>query len=160
MASENKANKSAPSGDSVVFLAQTDTTAGFLSSDYRKLNAIKKRDVNQKVLLTLSDYQNLKARYRIPRAHRRRVRYARQTSFILPNGKSFRVVKDSRHLAFLRHFGALYSTSANVSGGAFDLAWAMKQADIIVLDSRRIYEAKPSQIIKLSRKTKIQRKRG
>lgn len=135
----------------LVFLAQTDTTAGLLSSDYKRLNAIKKRKIDQKVLLELSDFKILKSLFRIPKSHKIRVRRARKTSFILPNSKSFRVVKDSTHLMFLRQFGALYSTSANESGKKFDLAWAIQNCDVVVLDSRGFSECKASSIFKLGK---------
>ncbi len=142
-----------------MFLAQTDTTAGFLSNNFKKLNAIKNRPISQKILLEVSDLTALKSFQRIPNTHKRFVRKAQKTSFILPNGKSFRVIQDEQHLKFLRHFGALYSTSANKSGEDFDLEWAIQQCDIIVADSRWIEPKAPSQIYKLS-KTKRKKIRG
>lgn len=76
-----------------IFLAQSDTTAGFLCANPKKLNRLKKRDENQKILLALSDFGELKKRFRIPLFAKKMVRNARKTSFVLPNGKSFRVVK-------------------------------------------------------------------
>ena len=155
--------------DCPIFLAQSDTTAGFLCANAKKLNAIKKRAQNQKILLALSDFRELKSRFRIPPFAKKIVRNAKKTSFILPNKESFRVVAKSKkldsnidfsnaHREFLSHFGGLYSTSANESGKAFNLAWALQNADIIVLDSRGIFEAKPSKIYKLNKhKAKILR---
>lgn len=145
-----------------VFLAQSDTTAGFLCANAEKLNALKKRDKNQKILLALSNFRELKKRFRIPRFAKNIVRKARKTSFVLPNGESFRVVVESKmqifshdsskaHMEFLSHFGGLYSTSANESGKEFNLAWAVQNADIIVLDSRGFFETKPSKIYKLGK---------
>lgn len=148
-----------------VFLAQSDTTAGFLCANPHKLNAIKKRDKNQKILLALSDCKELKKRFRIPLFAKKWVRNAKKTSFILPNKESFRVVAESKislcklrkqdciqaHREFLSHFGGLYSTSANESGKEFNLAWALQNADIIVLDSRGLFETKPSKIYKLGK---------
>ena len=76
-----------------VFLAQSDTTAGFLCANPKKLNRLKKRDENQKILLALGDFRQLKMRFRIPLFAKKMVRNARKTSFVLPNGESFRVVK-------------------------------------------------------------------
>ncbi|MGX2971824.1 Sua5/YciO/YrdC/YwlC family protein [Helicobacter sp. T3_23-1059] len=159
--------------DCPIFLTQSDTTAGFLCANAKKLNAIKKRAQNQKILLALSDFRELKSRFRIPPFAKKIVRNAKKTSFILPNKESFRVVAESKkldftldsnidfsnaHREFLSHFGGLYSTSANESGKPFNLAWALQNADIIVLNSRGIFEAKPSKIYKLSKhKAKILR---
>ena len=159
--------------DCPIFLAQSDTTAGFLCANAKKLNAIKKREPNQKILLALSDFRELKSRFRIPPFAKKMVRNAKKTSFILPNGNSFRVIVESKtldfkldsntdsskaHREFLSHFGGLYSTSANESGKEFNLAWALQNADIIVLDSRGIFEATPSKIYKLGKnKAKILR---
>lgn len=82
-----------------VFLAQSDTTAGFLCANPKKLNRLKKRDENQKILLALSDFIELKKRFRIPLFAKKMVRNARKTSFVLPNGKSFRVVKKSQRIS-------------------------------------------------------------
>lgn len=82
-----------------VFLAQSDTTAGFLCANPKKLNRLKKRDENQKILLALSDFRQLKRRFRIPLFAKKMVRNARKTSFVLPNGRSFRVVKKPQRIS-------------------------------------------------------------
>lgn len=82
-----------------VFLAQSDTTAGFLCANPKKLNRLKKRDENQKILLALSDFRQLKRRFRIPLFAKKMVRNARKTSFVLPNGESFRVVKKPQRIS-------------------------------------------------------------
>ncbi|WP_210669864.1 Sua5 YciO YrdC YwlC family protein [Helicobacter fennelliae] len=135
----------------IVFLAQTDTTAGLLSSDPTLLNRIKNRPLHQSVILTMSDFATLKSTYRTPRIHRHFIRHAKRTSFILPNRHSFRVVQDEEHLKFLRVFKKLYSTSANISKKSFDLAWAVEQCDIVVLDSRGFCECRSSAIFKLNK---------
>lgn len=43
-----------------IFLAQSDTTAGFLCADFVKLNAIKGRLKSQNTLLTLDSFVSLK----------------------------------------------------------------------------------------------------
>lgn len=85
-----------------VFLAQSDTTAGFLCANPKKLNRLKKRDENQKILLALSDFIELKKRFRIPPFAKKMVRNARKTSFVLPNGRSFRVVKKPQRISMER----------------------------------------------------------
>jgi len=136
----------------IIFLAQTDTTAGFLSSDYKILNKIKSRPLEQKILREMSDFNTLKSFYRLPNNHKNLIRRANKTSFVLPNKQSFRVVKHKQHLAFLRHFKSLYSTSANINKQAFDKQWALSKCDIVVLDSRGLSEQKPSRILKLGKK--------
>lgn len=138
--------------NALVFLAQTDTTAGFLSTSKERLNAIKKRPLHQKILLTMSSLSYLHHTGRIPKDHKRLVRRAKATSFVAPNGNAFRIVHSPEHCQFLRYFGALYSTSANPTKQPFDLSWAIAQSDIIVLDSRGIYESAPSKILQLGRK--------
>lgn len=49
-----------------IFLAQSDTTAGFLCADFVKLNAIKGRLKSQNTLLTLDSFCKLKNLVRIP----------------------------------------------------------------------------------------------
>lgn len=85
-----------------VFLAQSDTTAGFLCANPKKLNRLKKRDENQKILLALSDFIELKKRFRVPPFAKKMVRNARKTSFVLPNGRSFRVVKKPQRISMER----------------------------------------------------------
>lgn len=137
-----------------VFLTQTDTTAGLLSRDCEKLNIIKNRNKNQKLLLCLSDFKELKKQFRIPNSHKNFVRRAKKTSFIVKD-ESFRVVLDSAHNKFIKHFGYIYSTSANKHKEHFNLDWAIESSDIIVLDSRGINENLASKIYKLGNNKKI-----
>ena len=139
---------------SPIILAQTDTTAGFLSQSPVALNLAKNRPINQAVLATFASLQCAKQSHRVPRIHRHFVRQASKISTILPNKKSFRVVKDPLHRELLRYFGGLYSTSANRTKEAFSLEFALQVADIIALDSRGLYEDKPSAIYRLSRTRK------
>ena len=44
----------------MIYLAQTDTTAGFLSKDLTKINQIKRRRVDTPCLITLAKFSNLK----------------------------------------------------------------------------------------------------
>ena len=43
-----------------IYLTQTDTTVGFLSQDYKKLNKIKKRPFNKKILIEVDSLNTLK----------------------------------------------------------------------------------------------------
>jgi tRNA A37 threonylcarbamoyladenosine synthetase subunit TsaC/SUA5/YrdC len=92
----------------------------------------------------------------VPRAYKKRVRRAKKTTFIYPNKESFRVVKDKRHLEFLKKFSWMYSTSANKTGESFDEKWAREIADVIVEDKNGFFEKEASKIYKLGRK-KIKR---
>ncbi len=133
----------------LVYLTQTDTTVGFLSRDYKKLNKIKKRDISKKVLMEVDSLKTLKKFTRVPKKYRKFVRNAKKTTFIYPNKKSFRVIKDERHLKFLKKFSYLYSTSANLTSKSFDKEWAFKKADVIV--GNVFYEGRASTIIKLGK---------
>ena len=139
-----------------IYLTQTDTTVGFLSQNKEKLNKIKNRPLNQKVLREVDSLDTLKKFVRVPNKFKKYVRRAKKTTFIYPNGESFRVVKDKKHLEFLKKFKWMYSTSANLTGKSFDEDWAKNIADIIV--GKDFFEGKPSTIYKLS-KTKIKKVR-
>ncbi len=141
----------------MLFLAQSDTTVGYLSRTKEEINRAKQRPLDQEVLLTLPDLKRLQDISRIPKKHRNRVRRARRSTFILPNAISFRVVpKESRHHALLHRYGPLYSSSANKTGERFNETESVKKADIIVKDSRGFFEDSASAIYKLSR-TSIRR---
>ena len=139
-----------------IYLTQTDTTVGFVSQDKTKLNKIKNRPSNQPVLREVESLETLRSFVRVPKIHKKRVRRAKKTTFIFPNGESFRVVRDERHLRFLKKFKWMYSTSANLHGKPFDEVWAREKADITVEDKRGLFEGKASWIFKIS-KNKIKR---
>ena len=115
-----------------VFLAATDTTIGFLSQSTTKLDSIKKRPSHKKYIRAVDSLATLRTLTRVPKAHKRRVRRAKRTTFILPTGESFRVVDDATHLLLLRRLRWAYTTSANESGKDYDEAFAKDAADIIV----------------------------
>jgi len=138
-----------------IYLVQTDTTVGFLSQNKEKLNKIKGRKKNQKILREVDSLETLKTFVRVPNKFKKKIRNAKKTTFIYSNGESFRVVRDERHLEFLKKFKWMYSTSANMTGCKFDEKWAREKADIIVED-REFFEGEASSIYKLS-KEKIKR---
>ena len=138
-----------------VYLAQTDTTVGFLSNNDKKLSSIKKRSSSQKMLQVVDSYNTLKQQVRIPKKHRKLVRHASKTTFIYQDGNSYRVVnKKNTHHKFIKKFGVMYSTSANLTQNSFDKQFAASNSDVIVEDSKGFYETTPSKIIKLY-KTKL-----
>ena len=134
----------------MIYLAQTDTTAGFLSKDYKELNIIKGRSEDQPCLIATSKFSELKKIARTPNKFKNLVRRARKITFLYPNLKAIRVVKDSKHAKFLDIHGWLYSTSANLSGMKFDEIWARSVADEIV-DSE-FKENASSKIYKISKR--------
>jgi tRNA A37 threonylcarbamoyladenosine synthetase subunit TsaC/SUA5/YrdC len=141
-----------------VYLVQTDTTVGFLSKDKKRLNEIKNRPLDKPVLMEVDSLETLKKFVRVPERFKKTVRRAKKTTFIYPNQESFRVVKDNRHLEFLKKFSWMYSTSANKTGEGFDEKWAREIVDVIVEDKRGFFNKEASKIFKLS-KTSIKRVR-
>lgn len=130
-----------------VILAQTDTTAGFLSRDYMAINKKKGAPIKKPLLMEVSNLYLIP--HRIPIAMKNFVRRAKKTSYILPNHKSFRVVSTGLHHDFLRGYKWLYSSSANPTKDVFSLEFAKNKCDIIVLDSRGIFASKSSSILKM-----------
>lgn len=136
----------------LVYLAQTQTTVGFLSNDNTKLANTKKRPVSQKMLCEVDSFKTLTSKTRVPKKHRKMVRNSKLTTFIYPDGNSYRVVdKDSNHYRFLKKFGCLYSTSANITGEDFDEEYAVKSADVVVASAEGFAQKQSSKMIKLSK---------
>lgn len=138
----------------MIYLVQTDTTAGFLSKNLSEINSAKKRALNQPCLITTASFCELKQIARVPKKFKNLVRKARKTTFIYPNLQSVRVVKDDKHSEFLRVHGWMYSSSANLHNQNFDLAYAKSVADEVIGDN--FAQSKPSKIYKLH-KTKIKK---
>lgn len=136
----------------LVYLAQTDTTVGFLSQDKTKLNAIKGRKLNQSCLICVPTHKDLLTKARVPSPFKNMVRKSKKTSFLYPNGLAIRVVMDLKHRAFLKQFGWMYSTSANFSNKDFELNFALEKADKIVKDERGFFEAPASALWQIGRR--------
>ena len=134
-----------------IYLAQTDTTVGFLSQNREILNKIKNRPFDQPVLKEIDSLETLKKFVRVPNVYKNRIRRSTKTTFIFLNGESFRVVKDKKHLEFLRKFNWMYSTSANLHGEKFKESWAREKADVVVENKRGFFEGKASTIYKLGK---------
>jgi len=134
-----------------IYLVQTDTTVGFLSSDGIKLSRIKKRSQNQKILQAVDSFSTLTKHVRVPNIYKRLVRNSKLTTFIYPSGDSFRVVdKNSKHHNFIEKFQCLHSTSANETTKFFDFDFAYNASDIIVYNKDNFFETNGSSIIKLT----------
>lgn len=143
----------------LVYLVQTDTTAGFLSSDDKKLAKIKNRPSSKKSLQAINSFKSLNTHIRVPKKFRKIVRNAARTTFIYPNKKAFRKIDtNSKHYSFIDKFGYLYSTSANLTGKNFNKDYAFKSAEVIVEDKNGFKEMSSSKIFKLG-KNKIQKVR-
>lgn len=137
----------------MVYLAQTDTTAGFLSKDFRQINAKKNRPQNQSCLITTAILKELCCLVRVPNAFKNKIRKAKKTSFLYPNKKAIRLVKDHPHSSFLLSHGWMYSSSANLHKKAFCPHTARDLADIII--DEHLFEAAPSKLYKIGKKRLI-----
>ena len=116
----------------LLFLSDTDTTVGFISQDTRRIDRAKKRSAAKHYITALPSLKSLTVRTRIPRTHRRRLRRSRRESYILPSGRSYRIVRDARHLLLLQRLGWAYTSSANLSETPYDEAYARRVADVVV----------------------------
>lgn len=134
----------------MIYLAQTDTTAGFLSKNLEEINTLKGRAKDKPCLITSARFSELKEITRIPSKFKNLVRRARKTTFIYPNNQAIRIVKECVHAKFLEKNGYFYSSSANKHGQNFDEFWAKKVAHVVVDEA--FFEDTPSKIYKLSRK--------
>ncbi|TLP35509.1 Sua5 YciO YrdC YwlC family protein [Arcobacter arenosus] len=135
-----------------VYLVQTDTTVGFSSSSDEKLSGIKQRPNSQKMLQTVDSFKTLNSFTRVPKEHKKRVRHSKKTTFIYPNGNSYRVIfQDSDFYNFIKKFKSLYSTSANLTGKNFDEIFAKEKSDVIVYSKDNFNETTASTIYKLSK---------
>jgi len=132
-----------------ILLAQTDTTVGFLSQDANRLEEIKRRPGNKPFLKVYAELKNLRRDIRIPSIHKRRVRYARKTTFVVKN-QAFRFVSDPEHARLIQPYGWLYSTSANESGKNYDSAFCRSVSDVIIEDFRGLHEQSASKIFYLN----------
>ncbi|MFT7823711.1 MAG: Sua5 YciO YrdC YwlC family protein [Sulfurimonas sp.] len=134
-----------------VFLTQTDTTIGFVSQNAGRLTEIKQRPPYKHYIKAVNSLSTLKHTTRIPSCHKNRVRKAKKTTFIMPDGYSYRIVRDKHHLLLLNRLKWAYTTSANLSGSGHNETFAKVHADVIVAPLREISQA--SKIYKLGKKT-------
>ena len=148
-----------------IFLAQSDTTAGFLSANPVQILSAKNSPKNKAILRESCDIAHIKHLSKIPQILQKHIRRAKKSTFIFDNNLSFRVVCDdfsdkgtNLHHAFLRRFGTLFSSSANKKGQRFSKSFALQNADIIVSDSRGLREDSPSHIFKV-KKSKLKKVR-
>ncbi|MFT7879786.1 MAG: Sua5 YciO YrdC YwlC family protein [Sulfurimonas sp.] len=134
-----------------VFLTQTDTTIGFISQDAERLTQIKQRPPYKHYITAVNSQKTLQRFTRIPSQHRNRVRRSQKTTFIMPDGHSYRLIRDRHHLLLLNRLKWAYTTSANISGSKYDEDFAKKSADVIVTPLQATKKA--STIYKLGKTT-------
>jgi tRNA A37 threonylcarbamoyladenosine synthetase subunit TsaC/SUA5/YrdC len=115
-----------------LYLTQTDTTIGFVSQDASKIDSAKKRLPDKHYIRVVDSLLTLKSFVRVPQKYKNLLRRAKKTTFIFPNGLSFRVVKDTEHNILLNRVKWLYSSSANLSGAEYDKLYAKDNAEVIV----------------------------
>ena len=135
----------------LVYLAQTETTAGFLSQNADALARIKNRPQGKSFLISVDSLQTLCSFTRVPKRHKKHIRRAKKTTFAYPCGLAIRVVKDKEHLQFLQKLKWSYSTSSNPSGKGFDEAFAEEKADVVLFTCKGFFEDKPSSIYRLGK---------
>jgi len=138
----------------MLFLTQTDTTIGFVSQTPSKIDKAKNRLANKHYIRVVNSLMTLKTFTRVPNSHKNRVRRAKKTTFIMPNGLSFRVVKETEHNILLDRFKWFYSSSANLSGAGYDEVYAKDKAEVIV-SSPLLKEGMASKIYRLGQKRMI-----
>ncbi len=134
-----------------VFLTQTDTTIGFVSQNAEKLSKIKQRPPHKHYIKAVNSLETLQTFTRVPQSHKNRVRRANKTTFVMPNGHSYRVIKDTHHLLLLDRLQWAYTTSANLSNEMYDASFAREMADVIIEPIKETHQA--SQIFKLGKDT-------
>ncbi len=138
----------------LVYLVQTDTTVGFLSRSAERLAHIKGRPLQKPFLKAIARLSTLREIGRVPRKFRREIRRSRGSSYILPNGQSFRLVRGA-HRDFVKRFEWCYSTSANRHGEPYDEKYAKEACDVVVESINGFTSAKPSQIWRLAKREKV-----
>ena len=115
-----------------LYLTKTDTTIGFVSQDSSKIDIAKKRLPNKHYIRVVNSLKSLKSFTRVPPKYKNRIRRSKQTTFIMPNGNSFRVVKSSKHNLLLDRLKWVYSSSANLSGEKYNNEYASSVAEVII----------------------------
>ncbi len=141
-----------------VILAQTDTTVGFLSQNASRLAQIKERPKEKPFIQSFDTLKNFqKQGGRVPKKFKNHLRRTKATSFVIDD-KAIRIISAGTHHRLLKKYGWLYSTSANAKGASFERHFAESHADLIIEDTRGLFEGSASNIYKINQ-TKIQQLR-
>jgi tRNA A37 threonylcarbamoyladenosine synthetase subunit TsaC/SUA5/YrdC len=107
------------------------------------------RTEDKPFLKVYSDFKILQRDIRIPNMHKRLVRHACKTTFVVKN-QAFRHVCDPHHARLIKPYGWFYSTSANESGKSYESEFCRSVSDIIVEDFRGLSEESASKIFLLT----------
>ena len=142
--------------NNLLYLTKTDTTIGFVSQNPAKIDQAKKRLPYKHYIRAVNSLYILQLFTRVPNQHKNRIRRSKYTTFIMPNGHSFRVVKDCEHNLLLDRLKWVYSSSANLSGFEYDRAYAKRVSEVIISSKASSYKGEASSIYKLGQMT-IQR---
>lgn len=134
-----------------VFLTQTDTTIGFVSQNADRLTEIKQRPPHKHYIKAVNSLKTLQTFSRVPSHHKNRVRRSKKTTFVMPNGHSYRLIQDKHHLLLLNRLGWVYTTSANLSGHDYDEMFAKEMAEVIIEPLK--YNKQASNIYKIGKKS-------
>lgn len=132
-----------------LYLTQTDTTIGFVSQDPKTIDKAKRRKPNKHYIQVVNSLKTLQQFSRVPNKFKNQVRRAKRTTFIMPNGMSFRVVKETEHNLLLDRLKWVYSSSANLSGAEYDEQYAKDNTEVIVSFPKK-KNGEASKIYKLS----------
>jgi len=135
----------------LLFLSNTDTATGLLSQSAHRLDSAKLRAPAKHYITILSSYRELNQSTRTPPRFRNLIRRKENTTFIYPNGRSYRVNHCKRHGLLLERLHWLYSTSANQSGKPIDIDYCNGVSDITIYPL--MAQTKSSTILKLNHKT-------
>ncbi len=136
--------------DRRVYLTQTDTTIGFVSQDDNRLTEIKQRPAYKHYIRAIS---SLKSYSRVPQRYKNHIRRAKFATFVLPNGDSYRLIRDDKHIKLIDRLGWAYTTSANLSGREYDSDFAKDRADVIVEFPIKRKDNSASKLFKINNST-------
>ncbi len=136
-----------------VFLTPTDTTIGFISKSSSCLDIVKKRPSDKEYITALSSLEKLKSLTRVPQKYKNQVRRANRSTFIFPNGNSYRLVKNIQHKNLIDKLEETYTTSANISGEEYNKIFAEDNADIIISFSKLNKNSEASNIFRITIKS-------
>jgi len=136
--------------NNLVILAQTDTTVGFASQNYKQLATIKSRPPTKPFIkIYSSNKQYLDDNNRVPQNRKNFIRRSKKTTFIIKR-KAFRINKEPKDSQILRDLSPYYSTSANEINKKFNREFCELKTDIIIEDKNGLDENNSSSLLKLN----------
>ena len=136
-----------------IFLTPTDTTIGFISKSSSCLDIVKQRPSDKEYITALSSLKKLKLLTRVPQKYKNRVRRANKSTFIFPNGNSYRLIKNIQHKNLIDKLDSSYTSSANISGGEYNKIFAEDNADIIISFAELNKKSEASNIFRITIKS-------